>query len=295
VCQLRYPPIAGFGPGALTQFETLTILRNAYAIALKTRAQLRLGAAAAINISVVDANGTLLGLISVPDAPLFGIDVSLQKARSALFLSSPSAQTALANAPYYVSPFGQAGTSFFGRPVFNGSVAWSARAIGTIARDTFPDGIAGTPNGPLALSANLSNPFADGLQEAIVAPYIAAALVYGSNFHSCAGILGAPPGNPAGPPILANGLQIFPGGFPIYRNGVLIGGIGVSGDGVDQDDLISFLGLYNAGQQLGTGIGHAPMSMRANLLTAFGNSPHYVNCPYAPFLNSNSNDVCSNK
>jgi uncharacterized protein GlcG (DUF336 family) len=293
-CGLRYPPSAGAGPGALTQFETLTILRNAYAIALKTRAQLRLGAAAAINISVVDANGTLLGLISVPDAPLFGIDVSLQKARSALFLSSPSAQDALTNAPYYVNQYVNPSLTFFNRPIFNGSVAWSARAIGTVARDTFPDGIANTPNGPLGRPANVSNPFDDGLQEDLVSPYIALGL-FGYNFDYCAGFLGAPPGSPTGKPILSNGLQIFPGGFPIYRNGVLIGGIGVSGDGVDQDDLISFLGLYNAGQQLGTGIGHAPMSMRANLLTAFGNSPHYVNCPYAPFLNSNSNDVCSNK
>jgi len=30
--------------------------------------------------------------------------------------------------------------------------------------------------------------------------------------------------------------------FPLYRNGVLIGAVGVSGDGVDQDDLISASG-----------------------------------------------------
>jgi len=41
---------------------------------------------------------------------------------------------------------------------------------------------------------------------------------------------------------LPNGVTIFPGGFPLYRNGVLIGAVGVSGDGVDQDDLISASG-----------------------------------------------------
>jgi hypothetical protein len=43
-------------------------------------------------------------------------------------------------------------------------------------------------------------------------------------------------------PNLPNGITIFPGGFSLYRNGVIIGAIGVSGDGVDQDDLISASG-----------------------------------------------------
>jgi uncharacterized protein GlcG (DUF336 family) len=41
---------------------------------------------------------------------------------------------------------------------------------------------------------------------------------------------------------LADGITIFPGGFPLYKNGVLVGGVGVSGDGVDQDDIISYAG-----------------------------------------------------
>ena len=38
-------------------------------------------------------------------------------------------------------------------------------------------------------------------------------------------------------PNLPNGITVFPGGFPLYRNGVLIGAVGISGDGVDQDDI----------------------------------------------------------
>jgi uncharacterized protein GlcG (DUF336 family) len=38
---------------------------------------------------------------------------------------------------------------------------------------------------------------------------------------------------------IGNGITIFPGGVPIYRNGELIGGVGVSGDGVDQDDIVA--------------------------------------------------------
>jgi uncharacterized protein GlcG (DUF336 family) len=33
-----------------------------------------------------------------------------------------------------------------------------------------------------------------------------------------------------------NGVVSFPGSVPLYKNGVLVGGLGISGDGVDQDD-----------------------------------------------------------
>lgn len=41
-----------------------------------------------------------------------------------------------------------------------------------------------------------------------------------------------------------NGIVFFPGSVGLYKNGVLVGGLGVSGDGVDQDDFATF----NAGQ-----------------------------------------------
>jgi hypothetical protein len=37
-----------------------------------------------------------------------------------------------------------------------------------------------------------------------------------------------------------NGIVFFPGSTPIYKNESLIGGLGVSGDGVDQDDVVTF-------------------------------------------------------
>ena len=45
---------------------------------------------------------------------------------------------------------------------------------------------------------------------------------------------GAQPANP-----YQNGIVFFPGSLPLYRNGVLVGGLGVSGDGVDQDDFVT--------------------------------------------------------
>ena len=38
------------------------------------------------------------------------------------------------------------------------------------------------------------------------------------------------------------GLIEFPGGVPLYKNGVLVGGIGVSGDGVDEDEAVALAG-----------------------------------------------------
>jgi uncharacterized protein GlcG (DUF336 family) len=39
-----------------------------------------------------------------------------------------------------------------------------------------------------------------------------------------------------------NGIVFFPGSTPLFKNGVMVGGFGVSGDGVDQDDFDTFNG-----------------------------------------------------
>jgi uncharacterized protein GlcG (DUF336 family) len=39
-----------------------------------------------------------------------------------------------------------------------------------------------------------------------------------------------------------NGVVFFAGASPLYRNGVLVGGLGVSGDGIEQDDYVTVLG-----------------------------------------------------
>ncbi len=36
-----------------------------------------------------------------------------------------------------------------------------------------------------------------------------------------------------------SGIVFFPGSLPLYKNGVLVGGLGVSGDGVDEDDYVT--------------------------------------------------------
>ena len=77
--------------------------------------------------------------------------------------------------------------------------------------------------------------------------------------------------------------------MPIYRGNTLVGGIGVSGDGIDQDDMISFLGLHNGGVRLGT-VGNAPAAIRSDQIVVpvagvgSGVRLRWVGCPFNPFL-----------
>lgn len=54
--------------------------------------------------------------------------------------------------------------------------------------------------------------------------------------------------------IKKNTLVTFPGGIPLYKDGKLVGGIGVSGDGVDQDEAVAFGGAkgFLPGAEIGT-------------------------------------------
>jgi len=47
---------------------------------------------------------------------------------------------------------------------------------------------------------------------------------------------------PGAPNVNKSGIVFFPGSAGLYRNGVLVGGLGVSGDGVDQDDFVTAAG-----------------------------------------------------
>ena len=75
----------------------------------------------------------------------------------------------------------------------------------------------------------------------------------------------------------------------------MIGAIGVSGDGVNQDDMIAFLGVHEAGVELGGRIDNAPTDMRADMLAPQGVRLRYVQCPQSPFVNDDAQNVCSGK
>jgi uncharacterized protein GlcG (DUF336 family) len=223
--QLRQPIIADpsvvalpNGVARLTAQEVTSILAAAANRARTTRAGIRLprGTAAQVFITVVNnpnANGVapvVLGTFCTsPDTTLFSWDVAVQKARTAVFFSA-------ANGIFSGTPTGTA---------YGVNAAFSARTVAFLSQSLYPPGISGTQPGIFF-----------GLQERFCITNATAVLftnpVSGAVFTTSTSVNGN----------LPNGITIFPGGFPLYRNGVLIGAIGVSGDGVDQDDLISASG-----------------------------------------------------
>jgi len=280
--------------------EARVILEEAFAIMSRARAQIRqpLNSRAQVTISLVDTRGEVLGIVRSPDAAIFGIDVSLQKARTANFISAPFAANELQAATGEVPAFVTVLRTFLNDPsALTGQFAFADRSGGNLSRPYFPDGEVGQISGPLSRPIEQFNPFSTGLQSALVVGNLAQHLAFVTGAapndtpRFCTSLPQVRPDHTR----IANGIQIFPGSVPIYRGGVLVGGIGVSGDGIDQDDMISFLGLHNAGQSVG-GIGNAGHDIRADrILVSVGGRQvrlRYVNCPFAPFLDSDENNVC---
>lgn len=127
----------------------------------------------------------------------------------------------------------------------NNSFALSTRTVGFLAQTKYPPGLDVQDPGPYY-----------GLQEQF-SGFNRAAL---PNFVLDASGLDAR---------FPNGITIFPGGFPLYRNGQLIGAIGISGDGVDQDDIVGASGTHDF---------LAPFSIRADQFAYLG-----ARLPYAKF------------
>jgi len=300
----RFPVRGGTDAGdvatPLTSAEATAILEEAFKVMSRARAQIRqpLDSRAQVTISLVDTRGRVLGIVRSPDAPIFGIDVSLQKARTANFFSGAFAANELLATGGEVPQFVARLRTFLGDPnALTGAFAFSDRANGNLSRPYFPDGEVGQPNGPFSRPIAQFNPFSTGLQSALVLGNLGQHLQFVTGAsgtdtpRNCTGL----PQIAGGASRLANGIQIFPGSVPVYRGGQLVGGIGVSGDGIDQDDMISFLGLNNAGVRVG-GIGNAPNDRRADRIVVQVGSRQvrlrYVNCPFAPFLDTAAQNVC---
>jgi len=301
----RFPVRGGTDAGdvasPLTAAEARAILEEAFSVMSRARAQIRqpLDSRAQVTISLVDTRGRVLGIVRSPDAPIFGIDVSLQKARTANFFSGRFAANDLLAAVGEVPQFVARTRTFLGDPTaLTGGFGIANRSVGNLARPYFPDGEVGQPNGPLSRPIEQFSPFSTGLQSALIVGNLGqhVGFVTGASSQDTPRNCTSLPQIAGGNSRLANGIQIFPGAVPVYRGGQLVGGIGVSGDGIDQDDMISFLGLHNGATRAGGGLGNAPNDQRADRIVVQVGSRQvrlrYVNCPFAPFLDTAAQNVC---
>jgi len=209
-----------------------------------TRAGIRLpiGTQMQVFITVVNnpdadnAAPTVLGTFRTGEATLFSWDVAVQKARTAVFYSRHDFLN------------------------FGLNVAMSTRCVGFLAQRFYPPGIDGNSPGPFFTEQDKLSGFSG--QEPNV------------TFTDMAD-LSSPPLRTGIRADLPNGITIFPGGFPLYRNGVLIGAIGISGDGVDQDDIVGASGTHDF---------LAPNAIRSDQFNFRGTRLPYAKFPRDPTL-----------
>ena len=244
-------PTASAYPGGLSQADVTKVVNAAIATANVTRAAIRLpiGARARMMISVADLDGNLLAIYRMVDATVFSIDVSAAKARNVVYFTSTGGRLPGA---YTDSQPGSVDL-----PGVPPGTAVTNRTISFGAQPFFPPGINGSNPGPFfnLYMFDTANPCTQGSQPA--------------NKYQ-------------------NGIVFFPGALPLYRNGVLVGGLGVSGDGVDQDDFVTAGGaaemtLNSASQASQSGQGfEAPTAIRADQVVIDNVRLPYIKFPRNP-------------
>jgi uncharacterized protein GlcG (DUF336 family) len=206
--------------GGITADDVIRIVNQGIAQAQQTRAAIRLplDRTTRMVFAVTDLNGNILGLYRMPDATVFSIDVAVAKARNVAYYANAA----------QLQPIDQV-------PGVPPGTALTNRTFRYLAEPRFPEGIDGAPPGPFSILNDGGTDPNTGLQVGPPLPASAFQSVQGfdafnpqSNFHD--------PFNVAN----QNGIVFFPGSAPLYKDGQLVGGLGISGDGVDQDDVVTF-------------------------------------------------------
>lgn len=216
------PPQNGTG---ITAAEVQQIIDEGIIAADKTRAAIRVpaGSRTRMVLAVTDTTGEVVGLYRMPDATFFSIDVAVAKAR---------------NTAYYASTALQPVDAVDGVPA---ETAFTNRTFRFLAEPRFPAGVEGTQPPAFSTLNQIKNPEINPRTAENIGSPVPASDMYdtvlgfdafnpGRNFQDAATSLRH-----------QNGIVFFPGSTPLYRDGQLIGGLGVSGDGVDQDDVVTFL------------------------------------------------------
>ncbi len=188
-----------------------------------TRAAIRLpvGIPSRMQVGVTDIDGNVLGLFRTNDATMFSLDIVIQKGRTVTAFSDPNDPSGLGK---------RLRDNLHIRET--APLAVTSRTLEFLAQQFYPPGITGTTPGPLFCDDFQLPPPHPPFPEkrpAAVLPYCLQQQLY----------FAAPSPN-CGPH--GNGITLFPGSTPLYKGGVLVGGLGISGDGVDQDDFVTNAG-----------------------------------------------------
>ncbi len=215
-------PHAGDG---LTADDVRQIIAQGVAQAEATRAAIRLplGSRTSMVFAVSDKEGNILGLYRMPDATFFSIAVAVAKSRNNAYYNDPNQLQPQDTLPG-IAP----------------GIALTSRTYRYLALPRYPEGQDGAPPGPFSILQDGGTDPNTGLNTGAPLPASAFNSVQGHNDFN-------PDTNFHDPFNLANqdGIVFFPGGVGLYKdvNGsgqrVLAGGLGVSGDGVDQDDVVT--------------------------------------------------------
>lgn len=187
------------------------------AVQIRSAIRLPLNQFSRMTLAVTDTDGEVLGLFRMPDGTTFSLDIAVAKARNVYYYADPA----------LLQPVDQL-------PGLPAGIAFTNRTFRYLALPRYPEGIDGAPPGYFSqLNDGGTNPTTG---QTVGAPLPAtafqsvfgfAAFHPGSNFRDPANILNQ------------NGVVFFPGAVPLYSNNQLAGGLGISGDGVDQDDVVT--------------------------------------------------------
>jgi uncharacterized protein GlcG (DUF336 family) len=175
---------------------------------------------------------------------LDGTIIGLFRMHDATIFSIDVAASKARNVIYFSGP-NRTVTDLPGVPM---GTAVTNRTISFGAQPFYPPGIDGTPQGPFfnLFLGDTTNPCTEGAHVSLSNQ--------GAHFNQ-------------------SGIVFFPGSVPLYVNGQVVGGLGVSGDGVDQDDFVT------AGGMVGFEV---PVNIRADQVVDQGNRLPYLKFPRNP-------------
>ena len=212
-------------------------------------------------IAVADIDGTLLAVFRTTDATIFSIDVAVAKSRNVIYFSSPDrGKNTLPDMIREVAPK-LAGTlpATYDKTKFNGGSDLDSPL------SDLPGVVPGTIVTNRTISFGAQPLFPPGLDYSGYGPFYNLFLYDTAN--PCT--QGADPNNKAN----QSGIVFFPGAVPLFKDGKMVGGFGISGDGVDQDDFVTVNGAMGF---------EAPLDKLADrvfIKTPLGN----VRLPYTKF------------